>query len=286
MQLGIAGMMPPLNEVNEKTVSRIREAGFTGVACKLPSEVSMTQVEDLKALLEDGGIKPVQANPTNEDLVNPDRDHRNQGIKTMQYMCHVTRRLGADNLYVRPGSLNPQGPWYPHPRNRDPRTRELLINSLKEISKTAETEGVCLSMEGHVLSPLYNAEQVRDVIEAVGSKSLRFNMDPVNFVDNLTDAYNTTSLLDNLFDILGPYTTCAHAKDFFIDNKLVLHLEETIIGRGLMDQVTFLKKFNQYCPKGYMLIEHLKDNQVPEAKAAFDLAAKQAGLVWEQARSN
>ncbi len=285
MYLGIQALMPrEVRDVDERVVARIRELGFTGVACRFfrPLETSMEEVDRLRGVLEAGGVAPAQANALYPDLVHPDDTQRRQGVKAMQQMCKIARRLGADNLYVRPGSLNPAGSWYPHPENRHPRTRQRLVASLKEVAAAAEYEGVRLAIEGHVLSPLFNAQVTREVIEAVGSKALGFNMDPVNFVGSLPEAYDTTSLVNHLFDVLGPYTICGHAKDFFLQDRLVLHVEETIIGRGLMDQATFLKRFEQCCPQGYLLIEHLRDDQVPEAKANLDKVANQVGIAWGQ----
>ena len=287
MYIGIQGMMPrELRQVDDMVVSRIRQAGFSGVTCRFPNplEVSMSDVDRLKGVLTAGGVQPAQANAQYEDLVNPHEEHRRKGIRVMQVMCRIARRLGADNLYVRPGSLNPNGSWYAHPENRHPSTFERLVGSLKEVAAAAETEGVRLALEGHVLSPLYNAERVKEVIDAVGSEALRFNMDPVNFIDSLPQAHDTTAVVNHLFDVLGPYTICGHAKDFFVQDRLVLHLEETVIGQGLLDQETFLQRFEESCPEGYVLIEHLADEQVPQAKAALDAVAQKAGLSWKQPR--
>jgi hypothetical protein len=50
----------------------------------------------------------------------------------------------------------------------------------------------------------------------------------------------------------------------------------------LLDQVTFLQLFEAACPDGYVMIEHLPDDQIPAAKRALDAAAAQAGLTWQE----
>jgi hypothetical protein len=49
-------------------------------------------------------------------------------------------------------------------------------------------------------------------------------MDPVNFVGSVPQAFSTTELIDYLFDVLGCYTICGHAKDLFLQDRLVLHV--------------------------------------------------------------
>ena len=285
MYSGIGAMMPnTIHEVDAASLARVRGAGFTGVGWSFgePMEVSLQEVDRLRSAMEEGGVELAQIGAVHPDLVHPEESQRKAGIEAMQRMCLIASRVEARVLYVRPGSLNPRGPWYPHPENRHPYVMERLIDSLKELVKAAEQQAVLLSMEGHVLSPLYSAERVKEVIEAVGSEALRFNADPVNFVGGVPQAYDTTGVVNHTFDVLGPITVSAHIKDFKCQDRLVLHLEETVLGDGLLDQVTFLRRMQEACPEGYVIIEHLADKEIPRAKMALDAAAEKAGVMWQQ----
>lgn len=284
MYLGVQGFMPrDLDSVTEETLSRIRANGFTGVACRYfePMNATETAVKRLREVMAASGVDPCQAVAQHPDLIDPDARSRAEGVRAMQHMCKVTRWLGAGNLYLRPGSVNPRGSWYPHPDNHRPETFETLIASVKEVCAAAESEGVVLAVEGHTLSILDTPERVRDLIEAVGSPALRFNSDPVNFVGSVKEAFDTTSIVNHTFDVLGEYTVCGHAKDFFLQDRLVLHIEETAIGQGIFDNVTYLKRFEECCPNGYMQIEHLPDDQIPGARKAFYEMGLAAGIAWK-----
>jgi sugar phosphate isomerase/epimerase len=230
--------------------------------------------------MEAGGVEPCQAVAQHPDLIAADPSERREGIRSLQHMCRVTRWLGAGNLYIRPGSLNPRGSWYPHPDNYRSETFDTLVDSLKQVCAAAEEYGVLLAVEGHVLSILDTPGRVVELIDAVGSDALRFNMDPVNFVSGVRDAYDTTSLLDRLFDDLGRYTICGHAKDFVLRDRLVLHIEEAVIGEGLLDQATFLRRFEESCPVGYVQIEHLPEDKIPQARESLDRTGLDAGVAW------
>ena len=288
MHLGVQGLMPrDLSTASEETVESIRAHGFTGVACRIfePMKASKEDVTRLRDVLNHGGVDPCQAVAQHPDLIDPDPLRRATGIKAMQHMCKVTRWLEAGNLYLRPGSVSPRGSWYPHPDNFKPETFETLIDSAKQVCAAAASEGVVLAVEGHVLSILNTPERVKDLIDAVGSDSLRFNQDPVNFIGSLQDAYDTTSVIERLFEVLGPYTVCGHAKDFIVQDRLVLHIEETVIGEGVLDQETYLKLFEQYCPDGYVQIEHLPAEKIPEARAEFYQAGLNAKIKWKRLES-
>lgn len=283
MYLGVAGMTPPdMRQIDAATVDRIRDAGFSGVTCFFtdPSGTQEAEVRRVRDLLEAGGIRAAQANGKYEVLIHPNEEQRRAGIAAAQALCRCGRWVGAPSVYIRPGSMNPGGQWWPHPENHAPQTVERLIKSLREVAAAAEQEGVVIAVEGHVVSTLNTPEITRDVIEAVGSPALRFNIDPVNYCGTLPQAYDSTAFLNHLFDVLGPYTVCAHAKDIRVEDRHVLHLSETLLGTGLLDQETFLRRFEECCPDKYVLIEHLPDDKVPAAKTALDAAARRAGLSW------
>ena len=278
-------MMPAdVRTVDEATARRIRSAGFTGVSVVLPDPLAPTREELIRVreVLAGAGVRVAQANPRYEALVNPDEARRKEGVRVLRQACLCARWLEAGNVYVRPGSLNPRGHWLPYPGNTSPETIDRLIRSLREVVPAAEDEGVILAVEGHVTSPLETPERVRAVIEAVGSPALRFNVDPVNFVGTLADAYSSTDFLNRMFDTLGEYTVCAHVKDLAVEERLVLHIAECVPGDGLLDMETFLRRFDAACPDGYALIEHLPDDKIPRAKQAVDAAAARAGLTWRE----
>ncbi len=283
MRSGVVGLMPAHpREITPDTAARLRSHGFTGVTVIVPDPLNARreEYERAGAILRDGGVEVAQANPRYEILVHPDDERRSLGIRGLQAACQCAAWLKAKTTYVRPGSLNPAGPWTPHPENTSLRTLLRLVDSLRQAVKAAEDVGIPFAIEGGAVCPLDTPERVRDVIEAVGSPMLRFNADPVNFVRSLDEVYHTTSLIHRLFDQCGEYVVCAHAKDLTYENSLTVRLRECLLGEGECDQVTYLQRFEQVCPDGFVLIEHLPDEQIPAAKRNLDRAAQRAGLSW------
>jgi sugar phosphate isomerase/epimerase len=269
-------------DITTETAARLRANGFTGVTVIVPDPLEARQDDYERAgrVLRDGGVDVAQANPRYEMLVDPDDARRALGIRQLRAACQCAKWLGAGTVYVRPGSLNSAGPWTPHPENTSLRTIERLVDALRQVVSAAEEVGIPLAIEGASVSPLDSAERVRDVIEAVGSRFLGFNADPVNFVRSLDELYTMTSLTHRLFDLCGKYVVCAHAKDITFESRLPVRLIEVPIGEGFCDQVTYLQRFEECCPNGYMLIEHLPDEKIPAAKERLDEAVVKAGLVW------
>lgn len=283
MKLGVAGL---LGDGSAQAIRRVRDLGFSAASWHLPSLATARDSEALlrtRDALEADSVVLVQLLPPDyPSLVHPDPQVRADGVSAVGAVLEAAVTLGAQSVYVRPGSLNANGPWTPHAENHAPETRARLIESLVTLAPLAEGAGIPLALEAHVVSPLDTVAAVREVLNRVASPMLRFNADPVNLVGTFDQAYHTTALIDELFDQLGDAVICAHAKDITVGERLVLHLDECVPGQGLLDHETFLRRFDACCPRGAVLIEHLPIERVPEARRALLEFAGRAGLRFEE----
>ena len=249
------------------------------------NDPNMISDQDIKKIKDNFNKNSLIIGQTNGryggDLVNPDQTIRGNCIKFVQDMCELTSKLEAPNTYLRPGSINTNGPWLPHPENHTDKVFDRLVNSTKEIITVAENEGVMLSLEGGYVSPIFSAKRAKEFIDAVGSKNLGFNQDPVNFISSIEQAYNTREFLEEFFTLLGKHTLGAHLKDFTIIDTLLLRFEEEYIGSGMMDQAYFLKRMNEICPDAHILVEHIpRDKFKPSYHETIEYS-NTAGIEWE-----
>src|SRR5690606_27723530 len=114
---------------------------------------------------------------------------------------------------------------------------------------------------------LRDAETIRSIINRTGSSWAKVNADLVNFVSGVHAAYDTTTLINHVYDVLEPYTYMGHPKDVIVDTPLVVHISECLPGTGLLDWDTLLRRFEALLPDGFALIEHLTDyNDVVKAR--------------------
>ena len=289
MFLGVAGFgKSEIKQIDGATIKQVKELGFSVLQVRVadPLNVNDKDVARIKSLFADNGLIAGQTvGNYGGGLCSADEDERATAIKFVKRMINLTRRLGAPNTYFRPGSMNSRGAWMPHTENRSAAVFDRLVDSAKQVCKVAENEGVMLAVEGGVVCPLYSPERVKDFFDAAGSKMIGFNMDPVNFVGSLEDAYNTTPLLDRFYRVLDARIVGAHAKDFTVIEALLPHFEEEVIGapKAMLDEVTFLKGMQRTCPNGHVLVEHYPAEKVPAAADGLRKAAQKAGIKWDTA---
>ena len=248
------------------------------------AEVSEAEVARYRDLLAEHGLRPGQVNGRyGGGLVSADAPVREAAIAFVSHLCRLAARVGAPDVYFRPGSMNPRGAWLPHPQNRDSAVFDRLVDSATQVCRVAEQEGVRLAVEGGVVSPLHSPRRLRDFFDAVGSPALGYNQDPVNLIGSLELAYDSGALIEECFGLLGPLTVGAHLKDFTLVEALLLRFEEADIGHGMLDHGALLRGMQEHCPDAHLLIEHIPDDRFPAARSAILRYAEEVGITWSDA---
>jgi sugar phosphate isomerase/epimerase len=256
--------------MTDEVASKINDLGFTGIGLHYngdPLDQSLDDALKTKAILDAHNIDIVQFWGSYPCIICDDEDARREGVRIMRNVIQRSAELGAITASVRPTSLHPTSQWGPHPLNYAPETEDRLVRSLSEMAEACEIHQMPITMEVHVTTTLSSAEKIREIIERTGSSWIKVNADLVNFIPDFATAYDTTTLINHVFDVLGPYISTAHLKDVVVDAPLVVHISEALPGTGLMDWDTLLRRFEALLPDGYALIEHLSDyNKVMQAR--------------------
>ena len=158
MRLGIVGMLPgDFRTFTKAQMGAIRDLEFTGFGFHLNgNDVFDVTAEDCKAyhrFMAGEDLDLAQFAITyNECLFHPDQIVRDAVTAKINRGTEIAAQLGAQAFLLRPGGMNPDGPWTPHRDNHLPENMERLIETLKPIAKKAELEGVLLAMETHAVS--------------------------------------------------------------------------------------------------------------------------------------
>lgn len=287
MLLGVSGFLRgDWLDAKASDLQKVVENGFKTALLTVadPSRGSNADVARLKGLYEDHGlVMPMTRGAYGGGLCSDDDATRKHAVKFLTDTIRVSSRLGCPTTYFRPGSLNPNGAWLPHPENRSDATLERLVDSAKQACQVADAEGIYLVVEAGVVSPLYSPQRVRQFFDAVAMPALKFNMDPVNLVGSLEIAYDTTSLINECIDLMRNEIVGCDAKDIKIIDALLPHFEEEVIGApdALLDNVTLLKGLQRVAPDIHVMVEHYPDHLIPAAADGIRKAATEAGVEWD-----
>lgn len=281
MKIGLLGLIDSdWTDVNYEKLRFAAELGFHGVGAhlKVPARtLSDETAARVTQVFADQNMPFLQVWGPYPCIISPDENVRRAGVEGARDIVKLAAKMGVPESGARPTSLNPRWEWGPHPDNVKPETEDRLVQSLNEILDTASDYGVTLVLETHASTTMNTPQAVRRVIERTGSR-LKLNLDLCNYISDLSTAYNPTPRINELFDLLSPYIATVHVKDYYLEDRFVVHIGETVIGTGMMDFDTILRRLHQARPDGYAVIEHLPAGLIPLAKRNLTEKVKALGI--------
>jgi len=287
MKLGVLGALPrTFGELTEEAIRGVRAMGFVGTGLPAgddPAGVTTDRARQIGRMFADGGVELVEYGRYGTNLVTLDGAARRAHIASLGQACGVSRAAGCPAVITGAGSMNPRGAWFPHRDNSAPATRDRLVASLKEAVKYAEDEGVLLGLECHTVTPLSDAATTKSILEEVGSKALKVHLDPINWMTWET-IYNQAPAIQRMFDTLGADRLLgAHDKGAAVEDRLIIHISEAVTGQAddIFDHAALLRAASTMPPGFFVVIEHLKIEEMAAARAHLLEVARSIGVPFE-----
>jgi sugar phosphate isomerase/epimerase len=270
-----------MNEMTPDICQRVRSLGFSGIFTRFrkndPHATSHAVAGDFRKLLADEGLRLFQVTGYWQNLVTTDENIRKESVRTLQAALRLASWMGARGIDTGPGSMSPDGPWFPHPDNWTATARKQLVKTLRECAPAAEDAGIYLSLEGHQLVTLESAEVTAAILDEVNSPWVRSDYDSANWITR-DQVFNTTAALQHDFDVLGRYIVSCHAKDIWIENRLALHLQDGCPGKGTMDFHTLFQQMEWLSPDYPVIVEGATAEEMPEVGRLFHQIAGELNI--------
>jgi sugar phosphate isomerase/epimerase len=283
MRFGMSGCFLPddMDRMTPEMCQRVRQAGFSGIFTRFsknnPNDTPKHKADRFRQILKDNGIHLYQATGFWQNLVTPDENARREAVSTLRNALRLAGWLGARGIDTGPGSMNPAGPWFPHPDNWTETSRKQLTKSLRESVSAAEEAGVYLSLEAHQLVVLESPEITCEILDQVNSPWVRSDYDSANWITRET-VYNTGAAVNHHFDVLGKHIVSCHAKDIWIENRLALHMQDGCPGKGLMDFRTLFRRMEALSTQYPVISEGNSTEELPAVSALFHALAKELNI--------
>ncbi|SHO43060.1 sugar phosphate isomerase/epimerase family protein [Anaerocolumna xylanovorans] len=161
--------------------------------CFIKGESDIREITELLARLD----MEVSAYSIGNDFVLPDSGERNKQVEYLKKSMDLTRKLGSSRMRVFGGSEK-EGIASEY-------AEDWIVECFQKAAPFAEEKGITMVLENHGLIT-GKSEQIKRVIERVGSKALKANADVANFIlanENSLDAVKA------LYDQIG----YVHLKD-------------------------------------------------------------------------
>lgn len=210
------------------------------------------------------------------NIMRPEPEVRKANRAYVKERLAVADEVGARCAITYVGSMGPDSDFEPHPANLAPEGFDAFVEAAREIIDDVKPTRAkfCLEMMQWELPD--SPEVLLELIKAIDRPAFAAHMDPVNLIVSPRQYYDTTSLIERCFELIGPYIISAHAKDITLGDQLSLHLSEVIPGRGNLDYRTYLSRLDGTGIP--IMLEHLDDKDYPEARDHLKGVGKDLGI--------
>jgi len=275
----------PTNEGITEVIKRIKSAGYTATNISGPKDrknpwltTSDVEVSELKTALKEYDIDLFDVHAYFNNI-HPDESIRKESWRWTVEQCEVAERLGCRMVTTHTGSRSPVSAVTIHKDNWTMETWKLSVQAIKQILKDTAGMKVALGIEALNLINVNNPRAHLRLKEEIGDPRLKVCLDPTNMI-NLGTYFRTTELINECFDLLGEDILACHAKDTYVlPNKMSAYLTQILPGKGQMDYKTYLVRLSRMKWPRTLAIEHLKEEDYPDAKAFIEETAAKVGVI-------
>ncbi len=197
-----------------------------------------------------------------QNLMTPDEAVRRERIETVRALLAKADAMGCHCVVTLVGTRDPSdSALAPHPYMSTDECRsefrEVVLRILDGLPWHNELEVTKYAVEPWHNTFFYQPEAIREFLDSVDHPRFGLHLDQMNLVDQ-AHFYDTTSLIERTFELLADRVAAVHLKDVRCDpSHLFLKWDEVLIGEGVMDYETYLRRLGGLPLETPCFCEHL-----------------------------
>jgi sugar phosphate isomerase/epimerase len=189
------------------------------------------------------------------NLIHPDPAERKANLAYFEAMMQVGAHMNVRAFVTEAGHYYaPNQPASPVEHHFQEEVWKMMVGVGRDLARMAERYEATVLFEPFFRHFLASAKRTRVYLEEVGSPRLRALLDPANLLE-IND-------LGEMFDQLGPWIDCLHAKD------RKLHVDRGVpAGQGDLDYRRFVTLAAQRTPNAPLVLEYVGAKDYKQALA-------------------
>ncbi len=243
----------------EESALAHKKLGYRAAYCPTVSLDDKERIRDIARAFEKHGVMIAEVGRW-VNLLDANPQKQSQNLQKVTDGLALAETIGARCCVDIAGSFSKSAWFGPHPDDLSPRFFDAAVENARKIIDAVKPKRAKFSYEvmGWALPDCPDA--YLKMIKAVDRDAFAVHLDPCNLVNSPSHFYNTTALLNECFDKLGPWIVSCHAKDVAWSNppEMQVHLVEVLPGTGVLDYTTYLKRLAALPADVPLMLEHLK----------------------------
>lgn len=175
------------------------------------------------------------------NLIDTAPEKRQANIETVTDGLALAEELGARCCVDVAGSFSPTNWAGPHPKNFSKEYFDLAVENARKIIDAVKPRRAFFTLEMMPWALPDSPDSYLELIRAVDRSMFGVHVDICNMIASPRLFWDTTRLIQETFDKLGPWIRSCHAKDLKWISGGATQFAECVIGEGSIDFATYLK---------------------------------------------
>ena len=272
--------LPRTGEERDQFLAKTEAFGSTTVSTSTRPDWTDDDVEAVRRFLDDSGVQVGEFSAFHYGFDHEDAAERDAA------QAHYARLLRHGNMLdahcVGFSTYGDRG----KPCMWSEATWERCLDSVVRLAEQAERAGMDVAAHPHAMAPLCSVERYREMLDRTGSPRLKVLIDIVNLTWPQR-VFDTTALVDEVFDELGGDIAALHAKDVIISGGSgvsaakgmgVIHVDEAVPGTGFMDFDAIVRRLDMLDHDVTVHVEHFEYEDTLEGQEHIRRTAERAGV--------
>jgi len=276
MRLG-GPIFESFNNADEWAAAVVRK-GYGAAYCPLKPGAAAVEISSFEKAGRKAGIVVAEVGIWKNTLSSDDKE-RKSALEHAKACLDLADAIGAACAVNIAGSRGPKwdGPYGP---DLEDDTFQMIVETTREIIDSVKPRRTSFTIETMPWMVPDSAESYLELIRAVDRPAFGAHFDPVNMINCPRRYFKNADFVADFVECLGPYIKSCHAKDVLLADRLTVHLDEVLPGKGGLDYPAFLKAVNGLGPEIPLMMEHLQTGEEYDLAAGYiSSIAKKSGVI-------
>lgn len=190
----------------------------------------------------------------------------------------IADEVGAGCAVSYIGTYAPGSDYAPHPKNMGQDAFDLAVETARTIIDRVRPKRARFALEMMQYALPDSVDCYLDLIKAIDRPAFAAHLDPVNLIMTPRTYFENGKLIRECFEKLGPWIVSCHAKDITLHHQAALHLDEVMIGEGVLDYREFLVQLEKLGGEVPLMIEHYRDWEYAHARDMIFKVGDEIGI--------
>lgn len=214
-----------------------------------------------------------------KNLLAADPRERQENLQYVIDGLALADAIGARCCVDIAGSYSSESWFGPNPKNLSREHFDATVENARKILDAVQPKRAKFSIEMMGWALPDSPASYLELIKAVDRPGFAVHLDPCNLINCPARFYDTTTLLNECFDTLGPWIVSAHAKDVAWIPEMQMRFVEVPIGKGTLDLRTYLRRLAALPNDVPLMIEHMQNEaEYSQCREHVFATGKELGL--------